>query len=494
MWVIRGVYIALATIGANSFPRSAMIPSGDDIEAFPIIRDEILPHPNAIHIVVLEVMLMKKPHDPNKRPRWSWYFYDFGNSAYASVILLAVYSAYFKGSVVGGAEGTRLWGISVGIAAVVVAVISPILGTIADYSKKKKAFLMAFTALSIVFTAMLFFVRKGDVFTGMLYFIIAEIGYRGAQVFYDALLTSVSTPENIGSVSGKGWAIGMLGGIAALILVLIPIQLIKGFFVPIAFLITAAFYLLSSIPALLWVKEADEVSGEKPEKGNIRVAFERLARTIRSIKSYKEFIKYTIAFLIYNDGIMMLMDFAAIIGATLFGMTQTQLILFVIVIQISGSAGALLFGKISDRYSSKDSILISLVMLIACIVALFLVKSLALFFVVGFFAGFSLSGAQAVSRSMVSQLAPAAKVAEFYGFLSVAGRTSTFIGPLVFGTLSFRMNNWYLNHGFDAVTAEHNGLYWAIGSIIVFLVVGLLFLLLVKRVTAKDPMRYDTEN
>ena len=301
---------------------------------------------------------MKKPHDPTKRPRWSWYFYDFGNSAYASVILLAVYSAYFKGTVVGGAEGTRLWGISVGIAAILVAVVSPILGTIADYSKSKKTFLMVFTALSILFTAMLFFVRKGDVFTGMLYFILAEIGYRGAQVFYDALLPSVSTPANIGTVSGKGWAVGMLGGIAALVLVLIPIKLIPGFQVPIAFLITAVFYLLSSIPTLLWVKEVDENSGIKPEKGNIRVAFGRLATTFRSIKSYKEFIKYTVAFLIYNDGIMMLMDFAAIIGATLFGMNQIQLILFVIVIQISGSVGALLFGKISDRTSSKDSILI----------------------------------------------------------------------------------------------------------------------------------------
>ena len=435
---------------------------------------------------------MKKPHDPTKRPRWSWYFYDFGNSAYASVILLAVYSAYFKGTVVGGAEGTRLWGISVGIAAILVAVVSPILGTIADYSKSKKTFLMVFTALSILFTAMLFFVRKGDVFTGMLYFILAEIGYRGAQVFYDALLPSVSTPANIGTVSGKGWAVGMLGGIAALVLVLIPIKLIPGFQVPIAFLITAVFYLLSSIPTLLWVKEVDENSGIKPEKGNIRVAFGRLATTFRSIKSYKEFIKYTVAFLIYNDGIMMLMDFAAIIGATLFGMNQIQLILFVIVIQISGSVGALLFGKISDRTSSKDSILISLVMLIACIVALFFIDSLVLFFVVGFFAGFSLSGAQAVSRSMVSQLAPAEKTAEFYGFLSVAGRTSTFIGPLVFGTLSFRMNNYYFNHGVDAVLAEHYGLYWAIGSIVLFLVVGLMLLLLVKRITAKEPMRYDS--
>jgi len=437
---------------------------------------------------------MKKVHDPNKRPRWSWYFYDFGNSAYASVILLAVYSAYFKGTVVGGAEGTNLWGVSVGIAAVLVAIASPILGTIADYSKSKKAFLMGFTALSIVFTGMLFFVRKGDVFTGMLYFILAEIGYRGAQVFYDALLPSISTPQNIGSVSGKGWAIGMLGGIAALILVLIPIKLVAGFPIPYAFLITAVFYLLSSIPTLLWVKEVDENSGIKPEKGNIRVAFERLASTFRSIKSYREFIKYTIAFLIYNDGIMMLMDFAAIIGGTLFGMTQTQLILFVIVIQISGSAGALLFGKISDKHSSKDSILISLLMLIGCIVALFFVKSLVGFFVVGFFAGFSLSGAQAVSRSMVSQLAPPEKTAEFYGFLSVAGRTSTFVGPLVFGMLSLQMNNWYVKQGLDAISAEHYGLYWAIGSILLFLLVGTAFLLRVKRVTAKDSMHYDSTN
>jgi len=440
--------------------------------------------------------MKQKEADVTRRPRWSWYFYDFGNSAYASVILLAVYSAYFKNAVVGGAEGTRLWALSVGIAAVIVAIASPILGTIADYTKAKKTFLLLFTGLSVVFTALLFFVRKGDAFTGMLFFILAEIGYRAAQVFYDALLTSVSTPENIGSVSGKGWAIGMLGGIAALLVVLVPIQLIGNSVIPYAYLITAVFYLASSIPTFLWVKEVKDPEVTKPEKGNIRVAFERLAQTFRSIKSYKEFLKYTIAFLIYNDGIMMLMDFAAIIGATLFGMGQTQLILFVIVIQIAGSVGALLFGKIADKTSSKDAVTIALLVLIAAIGGLLVLglvsKSLLWFYIIGFLAGFSLSGAQAVSRSMVSQFAPPSKVTEFYGFLSVAGRTSTFVGPLVFGTISYRMNNWYLNHGQAAALAEHNGLIWAIGSIILFLVVGLLLLLLVKRVTAKDPLHYES--
>ena len=435
--------------------------------------------------------MKQKPHDPTKRPRWSWYFYDFGNSAYASVILLAVFSAYFKNVVVGGAEGTRLWGLAVGIAAIIVAVMSPILGSIADYAKSKKTFLILFTALSVVFTALLFFVRKGNVVSGMLFFILAEIGYRAAQVFYDALLTSVSTPENIGSVSGKGWAIGMLGGIAALLVVLVPIQLVGNSVIPYAFLITAVFYLVSSIPMFLWVKEIHEEPAEQKEKGFIRVAFERLLHTFRSIKSYKEFLKYTIAFLVYNDGIMMLMDFAAIIGATLFGMTQIQLILFVIIIQMSGAVGALLFGKISDRLSSKDSVVISLSILICCITALLFADKLIWFFVIGFFAGFSLSGAQAVSRSMVSQFAPPEKTTEFYGFLSVAGRTSTFVGPLVFGTISYRMHNYYANHGLDAVLSEQYGLLWAIGSILLFLVVGLLLLLLVKRVTAKEPMKYE---
>ncbi len=431
-----------------------------------------------------------KHSDSNRKARHSWYLYDFGNSAYASVVLLAVYSAFFKNVVVGGAEGTRLWGLSVGVAAILVAIVSPILGTIADFTRSKKKLLMIFTVMSVIFTALLFFVGKGDVFTGMLFFILAEIGYRAAQVFYDALLTDVSTPESIGSISGKGWAVGMLGGILALVLVLLPIQLIGNHMIPYSFIITAIFFALSSIPTFLFVEEKH--IEPKPEKTRsiIATAFVQLAQTFRSIKSYREFIKYMAAFLIYNDGIMMLMDFAAIIGATLFGMNQTELILFVIVIQIAGALGALYFGKVSDKKSSKYAIIISLIMLVFSVSALFFAKTLVVFFVIGFFAGFSLSGAQASSRTMVSQLAPIEQTTEFYGFLSVAGRTSTFIGPLVFGTISFRMNNYYHNNGLEASLAEQYGLLWAIGSIVAFLLIGLLILLSVKRVSAKEPIQY----
>lgn len=428
-----------------------------------------------------------------KRARHAWYYYDFGNSAYAAIILLAVFSIYFKNDVVGGAEGTRLWGIAVGIAAIIVAVVSPILGAIADVSRSKKLFLGIFTAISIAFTGLLFFVGPGDVLMAMIFFILAEIGYRGAQVFYDALLVDVSTPETVGNISGKGWAIGMLGGIATLIIVLVPMQLIGEVFKPnYAFLITALVFLVSAIPTFLYVKEKHEVTEQLPFGKLIKDAFKKLADTFKEIRHYKDFLRYMFAFLIYNDGIMMLMDFAAIIGGTLFGLGTIELLIFVIIIHITGAIGALVFGRIADRASSKRAILYSLLILIVSLIALFFIgDNRVAFFIVGGFAGFSLSGAQAVSRTMVSQLAPPDKMTEFYGFLSVAGRTSTFVGPLVFSTLAFRMSNFYLDKGWDPILAENGGQYWGIGSIILFLVVGMIILLTVREVTAQDPMVYN---
>jgi len=417
------------------------------------------------------------------RSKWAWYFYDFGNSAYASIILLAVYSAFFKNVVVGGAGGTRLWGIAVGIASAAVALLTPILGAIADFTRFKKQFLILFTSLSVVFTGLLFFVRKGNVFFGMLFFILAEIGYRAGQVFYDALLTDVSTDETIGTISGKGWAFGMVGGILSLAIVIIPIQFIGDHMIPFSFLIAALFFLFSSVPSFLWVKEKKQAEGIPPGETPLSLALKNIANTFRSIKSYKEFVKYTISFLFYNNGLMMLMDFAAIIGATLFGLDQMELIIFVVLIQFTGAFGAMLFGNLADKLSSKTSAILAIVILAFCLCGLFFTTSKALFFVIGGFVGFFMSGAQTVSRSIVGQLAPPDRVTEFYGFLSIAS-AATFIGPLVFSTLTFRMHNWYVNHGFNEVLAEKNSLLWGIGSIIAFLLVGAALFLLVKHIAA----------
>ena len=191
-----------------------------------------------------------------RRERWSWYLYDFGNSAYAAVVLLAVYSAYFQGKVVGGAEGSRLWGYAVGIAMFVVAVISPILGTLADFAGSKKRFLLFFTAMACLFTATLFFARPGAVVIGMGFFILAEIGYRAAQVFYNGLLPEIAAPEEMGRVSGTGWAVGTAGGVVCLLLILPLVVLIGGtFIVRLSLVITALFFAIWAAPLFFFLKE-----------------------------------------------------------------------------------------------------------------------------------------------------------------------------------------------------------------------------------------------
>jgi UMF1 family MFS transporter len=416
-----------------------------------------------------------------RRERWAWYLYDFGNSAYAAVVLLAIYATYFKEEVVGGAEGSRLWGISVGIAMLAVAVTSPILGVVADFSGSKKRFLLFFTAACCVFTAALFFVRKGDVLTGMLFFILAEIGYRSAQVFYNGLLPEIADPEDIGRVSGTGWAIGSAGGILCLLIILPLIMFVGGnVIVRLAMVITAIFFVLSAVPVFLGLRERAVAKQLPPGESYLTIAFKRLWSTLRRIRSFREFAKFILAFLIYNDGILMAMDFSAIMGAVLFGMKQQQLIIFMITVQVTSVIGAYIFGWLADRAGGKRSLVISLVLMIAAVFWMFFNRTMTGFFLIGALAGFALTGVQSVSRTMVGVFSPPGQSAEFYGLFAVAGRTSSFIGPTVYGVVAAEAAYWYMARGQAELLAEQSGQRVAILSVAVFLIVGLVLLLFVR--------------
>lgn len=398
------------------------------------------------------------------------------------MVLLAVYSAYFKQQVVGGAEGSRMWGLSIGIAMLVVALLSPVLGALADFSATKKRILFVFTGLSCVFTSLLFLVEKGDVFTGMLFFILAEIGYRGAQVFYNALLPDIAEPEQMGRVSGNGWAIGSVGGIVCLGIVLALILTIKGtFIIRFAFLITAAFYALSTLPVFLFIRERSRPQPLPAGEHLLSLSFKKLKATIQSARQYKEFMRFLVAFLIYNNGIMMLLDFAAIIGAVLFGITQQQLIVFMIIVQVTSVIGAYLFGQITHRLGGKLALVLSISMMALTVIGLLFVHSLFMFNVIGAFAGFALTGVQSVSRTVVGQICPVEKSAEFYGLFSLAGQISNFTGPTLYGLLATALAlRFYEPRGLSAHAAEAAGMEAALFSIIAFLLVGLVFLLFVK--------------
>lgn len=422
------------------------------------------------------------------RAQWGWYWFDFGNSAYAAVILLAVYSAYFQGKVVGGAEGSRLWGLSLGIAMIFVALLTPILGTVADYTASKKRFLLFFSALSWISTGLLFFVQAGDIFLGMLFFILAEIGYRGGQVFYNALLMDVAHPDEIGHVSGNGWAFGSIGGIVCLLFILPPIVfsqsdplVIRG-----SFAFTALFFALSTIPLFLWVKEHHQPRQLAPGDNYLSLAYRRIRSTFMAVRQFSGFLRFMVAFLIYNDGILMALNFAAIIGAVLFGMTQTQLIIFMIIVQVTSAIGAYVFGIWGEKYGFKQTLIAAILLMTGAVTWMIFNQTLTGYFIIGALAGFALTGVQSLSRTMAGLFAPESKSTEFFSFFAIAGKSTSFIGPTLFGALAFRMSNWFQAQGFAPSTAEQFGLRASIVSMAVFLVAGLFVLVAVNEKRARQ--------
>jgi len=429
-----------------------------------------------------------------RKERWAWYLYDFGNSAYASVILLAIYSTYFKQGVVGGAEGSALWGLAIFIAMLIVALSSPVLGAIADFTGSKKRFLLFFTVMACLFTAGLFFAAPGAVAIGMGLFILAEIGYRSAQVFYNGLLPEIAAPEEMGRISGYGWAIGTAGGVICLLLIL-PLHMFIGgnFVVRLSMPITAVFFAVSAIPIFLWLPERAKPQRLPQGENYLSVAFKRLWRTIRKVGSFWEFVKFMIAFLIYNDGIMMALDFAAIIGAVLFGMEEQMLIVFVIIVQITNVVGAYIFGLLVDRFGGKKSLILSLIMMIIVVFLLYVNQTQTGFIIIGAIAGFAMAGAQSVSRTMVAFFAPPGQGAEFYGFFSLTGRASSFVGPGLYGIIAFQAALWFQSQGQDLLTAEQSGMRLAILSIAVFLVIGLVLLLFVNEEQGRNAALAEAE-
>ena len=250
--------------------------------------------------------------------------------------------------------------------------------------------------------------------------------------------------------------------------------------------ITAVFFAASAIPIFRWLPEKAKSKPIPADENYFTIAIKQLRNTLGTARNFKEFLKFMAAFLIYNDGIIMALDFAAIIGAVLFGLEQQGLIIFVIIVQISNVFGAYVFGWAVEKYSGKQALVASLLFMLAAIFWLYFNQTQTGFFMIGILAGFAIAGTQSVSRTMVGFFAPPGQSAEFYGFFAVAGRTSSFIGPTIYGVVATVAANWYQNRGETAVLAEQLGQRTAVLSIAVFIIIGMVLLLTVNEKKARE--------
>lgn len=373
---------------------------------------------------------------------FSWSLFDFANTAFSVIVVTVIYSRYFTNHVAGGSR--LMWGLALSLSMICAAVLSPPLGAAADYSHNKKRFLFLFTAVSVVCTALLFFVQEGMVVLGMLLFVFANIGFEGGLVFYDAFLPSLTSERSYGRVSGYGFAMGYLGALAVLLIVKLVLpdasQPDYLFFVRLSFVIAAAFFLLFSLPMFLFVPEPGRRTQDPLIRGYVGEGIRQSIRTFKVLfitRQYPEIARFLIAFFIYNDGIMTVIGFAAIFAAQIFNMNDKEIIVFFAVVQTSAVAGSFIFGFITDKLGPKRTISITLLIWIGISIGAFFVTTVAVFYIVALAAGIAIGSSQSASRSMMALLTPKEREGEFFGFYDgLCGKASAVIGPFIYGLVA----------------------------------------------------------
>jgi MFS transporter, UMF1 family len=375
---------------------------------------------------------------------FAWTLFDFANTAYSVIIVTVVYSTYFTTQVAGGRED--LWGLTVSLSMILAAAIAPPLGVAADYARNKKRFLLLFTLASIISTGLMFFVQTGMILVGMVLFIIANVGFEGGIVFYDAFLPSITSRRSYGRVSGYGFAMGYLGALAVLFIVslILPDALDPSYFfyVRLSFVVAAAFFLVFSIPMFIWVPEP--VSAQQKPRDIIRTGFRQAARTFRELfleRKNPSVARFLIAFFIYNDAILTIIAFAAIFAKTILNMSVKETIVFFAIVQTSAVTGSFLFGFLTDKIGPKKTITITLVLWFIITVGAYFVTTIAAFYVVALGAGAAIGSSQSASRSLMALLTPKEREAEYFGFYDgFCGKASAAVGPYLYGVVALLTN------------------------------------------------------
>jgi UMF1 family MFS transporter len=392
-------------------------------------------------------------NDP--RTIFGWAMYDWANSAYATTTMAAVFPIYFAATIVpeDGVQlfgrtftASALWGYGVGISTFLIFLLTPILGAVADFSATKKRFLRAFAYGGALFAT-------GDVMLAMGLFLVTQVGFVGANVFYDGFLPDITTPDTIDRVSAKGYGLGYIGGGLqfSLALLLITFHESLGLSVAAAARISLAmvgvWWLAFSTFAFTRLRETGQAqllperyAGTWTPVAYWRVGFGRVWETAKKLIGFKQLLLFLIAYMIYVDGIQTVILTASIYAKETLQLPDSAIMVALLIVQIVAFMGAFFFGRLAGRIGTRAPIMACLtVYALVTIVAYFLPAGEVLPFI-GMAAaiGFVQGGAQSLSRSLFGSMIPEEASAEFYGFYSVLSKFAAIWGPIIFGAVALR--------------------------------------------------------
>ncbi|MET0071849.1 MAG: MFS transporter [Candidatus Thiodiazotropha sp.] len=369
----------------------------------------------------------------------AWSLYDWANSAFATTVMAGFFPIFFKqywSADVAVTESTFRLGLANSVASIIVVCLAPLLGALADQGGAKKRFLLFFAAMGIVMTGSLYLVAMGNWAMALVLYGLGVLGFSGGNIFYDALMVSVTRQQHYDKVSAYGFAFGYLGG-GLLFAFNVLMTLFPGFFgladasqaVKLSFVLVALWWALFSIPLFLLV---DEPKAERTEKAWLLAGFRQLRNTFGKLRQLRMTFLFLIAYWCYIDGVDTIVRMAVDFGLSI-GFDANNLMIALLITQFVGFPAAMVFGEIGNRRGPKQGIMIAIFTYLLILLWAYHMEAVWEFYLLAIAIGLVQGGIQALSRSLYARLIPSNQSAEFFGFYNMLGKFATVLGPLLMG-------------------------------------------------------------
>jgi UMF1 family MFS transporter len=375
---------------------------------------------------------------------FAWAMYDFANSGYTTVVLTAVFNTYFVAVIAGNAPwATFAWTAALSVSYACILLTAPVLGAYADLRAAKKRLLVLTTAGCVVATALLAVTGPGTLAVAVALLVISNFCFGSGENIVAAFLPELAQGEALGRVSGWGWSLGYLGGLLTLAACLGYVTWAQSQgeqpqqFVPVTMLITAAIFAAASLPTFLILRERARPVPPVPGESVVRLAFVRLAQTLRDAARYRDLARFLVCIVFYQAGIQTVIVLAAIYAEQALGFSTRDTITLILVVNLTAGVGAFAFGYIQDRLGHVRTIGLTLILWIVTTLIAWAASGPGLFWVAANLAGFCLGSSQSAGRALVGYLSPEDRRAEFFGLWGLAVKLSSIVGPITYGAVTW---------------------------------------------------------